>query len=343
MLQIKSYPNISHIPKDIVMGKIYVDNKTDTVILPISKMMVPFHASLIKNISKTEINNFSFLRINFHIPLTGLVNLAYNELNLKSPVFVKELSYKSRDLKNYANLFKIIKDLIKKVRIKDKEEKERAEIIEDEKLILMRGRKIQLNDVVVRPNITSKRTNGVLEAHQNGFRFVSNKSESIEIIYKNIKHAFYQPCENELIVLLHFHLKNPIMIGKKKSYDVQFCREAGIQSDDLDMRRRANDYEEYENELREYHNKEKINEEFHKFTIQVEELKTLTFDTPFRELIFNGVPHKSNVQLIPTVHCLVSLIELPFFVVTLSEIELIYFERVSVSDLVLLVLFQENL
>jgi nucleosome binding factor SPN SPT16 subunit len=331
MLQIKSYPSLSYIPKDLIMGKIYVDNKADTVILPIGKMMIPFHASLIKNISKSEINLFSFLRINFHIPLTGLVNLAYKELKLNSPVFVKELSYKSRDLKIYANLFKTIKDLIKKVRIKDKEEKERAEIVADESLVLLRGRKIQLHDVVIRPNITSKRTNGVLEAHQNGFRFVSNKSESIEIIYRNIKHAFYQPCENELIVLIHFHLKNPIMIGKKKSHDVQFCREAGIQSDDLDIRRRGNDFEEYENELREEQNKQRINEEFHKFTLQVEELKTITFDMPFRELIFSGVPHKSNVQLIPTVNCMVSLIELPFFVVTLTEIELVYFERVSVS------------
>lgn len=331
MSQIRSYQNISNIPKDIIMGKIYVDNKTDTIILPIGKMMVPFHASLIKNISKSEVNAFSYLRMNFHIPLTGLISLAYNELNLKSPIFVKELSYKSRDSKSYANLFKIIKDLIKKVRIKEKEEKERSEIVADENLILLRGKKIQLNDVIVRPHITSKKTNGVLEAHQNGFRFISNRSESIEIIYRNVKHAFYQPCESELIVLIHFHLKNPIMIGKKKSYDVQFCREAGIQSDDLDIRRKGNDFEEYENELREFHNIQKINEEFHRFTLQVEELKTITFDMPFRDLIFNGVPHKSNVQLMPTVNCLVSLIELPFFVITLSEIELVYFERVSVK------------
>lgn len=330
MNAIKSYSNFSTIPRDLVMGKIYVDNKTDTIILPISKTMVPFHASLIKNISKSEINSFSFIRINFHIPLTGLTNLAYNELNLKSPVFIKELTYKSRDAKNYANLFKIIKDLIKKVRIKEREEKEKSEIVADENLILLRGKKIQLTDVVIRPNITSKRTAGTLEAHQNGFRFISNKNDSIEIIYKNIKHAFYQPCENELVVLLHFHLKNPIMIGKKKSLDVQFCREAGIQTDDLDIKRRGNDYEEYENEIREYQNKQKINDEFHRFTLQVEDLKTISFDMPFRDLIFNGVPHKSNVQLIPTVNCLVSLIELPFFVVTLQEIELVYFERVSV-------------
>jgi nucleosome binding factor SPN SPT16 subunit len=28
---------------------------------------------------------------------------------------------------------------------------------------------------------------------------------------RNIKHAFFQPAENEMITLVHFHLINPIM------------------------------------------------------------------------------------------------------------------------------------
>ena len=37
----------------------------------------------------------------------------------------------------------------------------------------------------------------------------------------NIKHAFFQPADNEMISLVHFHLINPIMVGKKKTNDVQ--------------------------------------------------------------------------------------------------------------------------
>lgn len=37
----------------------------------------------------------------------------------------------------------------------------------------------------------------------------------------NIKHAFFQPADNEMIALVHFHLVNPIMVGKKKTNDVQ--------------------------------------------------------------------------------------------------------------------------
>lgn len=38
---------------------------------------------------------------------------------------------------------------------------------------------------------------------------------------RNVKHAFFQPADNEMIALVHFHLVNPIMVGKKKTNDVQ--------------------------------------------------------------------------------------------------------------------------
>jgi len=49
---------------------------------------------------------------------------------------------------------------------------------------------------------------------------------------------------------------------------------------------------------------------------------------PYRELGFHGVPNRSSVFLQPTVHCLVNLTEVPFFVLSLSDIEIAYFERV---------------
>jgi len=73
-----------------------------------------------------------------------------------------------------------------------------------------------LPDLSIRPNLSGRKSQGTLEAHTNGLRFVSNRSEKIDIIYSNIKHAIFQPVENELIVLIHFNLTNPIMIGNKK-------------------------------------------------------------------------------------------------------------------------------
>ena len=55
----------------------------------------------------------------------------------------------------------------------------------------------------------------------------------------------------------------------------------------------------------------------------------LEFDIPFRELGFHGVPFKSQSFLMPTVHCLVELIEWPFFVVSLDDVEIVNLERVG--------------
>ena len=38
-----------------------------------------------------------------------------------------------------------------------------------------------------------------------------------DVLFSNVKHMFFQPSEKELIVLLHFHLRAPIMLGKKKT------------------------------------------------------------------------------------------------------------------------------
>lgn len=47
-------------------------------------------------------------------------------------------------------------------------------------------------------------------------------------MYRNIRYAFFQPAENDMITLVHFHLHNPIMIGNKKTKDVQFYAEVGV-------------------------------------------------------------------------------------------------------------------
>lgn len=38
-----------------------------------------------------------------------------------------------------------------------------------------------------------------------------------DVLFSNIKHLFFQPCDHELIVIVHIHLKSPIMVGKKKT------------------------------------------------------------------------------------------------------------------------------
>jgi len=62
---------------------------------------------------------------------------------------------------------------------------------------------------------------------------------------------------------------------------------------------------------------------------RVEDDHSLEFDIPYKDLGFHGVPHRSNVFIQPTVHCLINVIEFPFFVMSLDDVQIAYFERVQ--------------
>ena len=46
-------------------------------------------------------------------------------------------------------------------------------------------------------------TLGSLEAHSNGFRYTSIRGDKVDVLYNNIRAAFFQPCDSEMIILLH--------------------------------------------------------------------------------------------------------------------------------------------
>jgi nucleosome binding factor SPN SPT16 subunit len=329
-----AYDSASQFPSEAKIDGICIDSKKESILVPVCGRLIPFHISTIKNVSKTdESNERSYLRINFHIPGSTTINspMGFPEPSGENFIFLKEITVRSNDIKSLGNVFRMIKELIKRVKTKNQESKDSEVLVKQETIIPLKGKHPVLNDVAIRPNISGKKTSGTLEAHTNGLRFTSTKNDKVDVIYSNIKHAFYQPCDNELIVLVHFNLNNPILIGNKKCKDVQFYSEVGMVADDLDMRRRnAQDVEELESENRERQLRAKMNAEFKRFAEQVEGLAKIEFDVPYRELGFFGVPQRSNVLLLPTVNCLVSLTEVPFFVVSLADIEVVHFERVNV-------------
>jgi nucleosome binding factor SPN SPT16 subunit len=77
--------------------------------------------------------------------------------------------------------------------------------------------------------------------------------------------------------------------------------------------------------------RKKLNLAFKSFIEKVETMTNnqVSFEKPFRELAFFGTPHRSMVQLQPTSSCLVCVVEQPPFVLTLDQVELVHFERVS--------------
>lgn len=235
---------------------------------------------------------------------------------------------------NLNTAFRLIKEVQKKWRTREAERKEMEGIVEQATLQIAHGKNApRLKDVYIRPNITAgkARTQGVLEAHTNGLRFTSYRGPTVDVLYSNVKHAFFQPCDKEMIILLHFHLKHPILLGKKKQDDIQLYTEVGEIVTDLGHGKSMHDRDDLAAEQAERELRSRLNHAFDSFRRKLESItrQQLEFDIPFRDLSFYGVPVRSSVLLQPTTHCLVHLTEMPFFVITLDEIELVHFERVQ--------------
>ncbi|KAI9912477.1 hypothetical protein PsorP6_006497 [Peronosclerospora sorghi] len=341
---IKAYAGPQDYPPELRERQVMVDMRAEAVILPINGVPVPFHISTIKNVSKSEEDKATYLRINFFVPGTSLgrdVLPAMANAITKFPhkMFIKELGFRSTDAHNLNNQFRLIKELQKRVKQREQREQEESDLVVQEDLVVTRDRRVpRLIDLSARPHLTGRKTHGTLEAHANGLRFTTNRNQKLDILYANIKHALFQPCDKELVVLIHFHLRHHIMIGKKKQKDVQFYTEVIEGSQTLDNRRRSMyDPDELDEENRERALREKLNTTFKDFCHKMESVserhgKAVVFDIPYRELGFMGTPFKEMVLLQPSVHCLVSLTDMPFFIISLDEVEHVHFERVMFSS-----------
>ncbi|CAO3701202.1 unnamed protein product [Rhizopus stolonifer] len=333
----ESYRSETRLPRETKGLKIVVDRKHNSIILPMYGMAVPFHISTLKNASKSDEGDFVMLRLNFLTPGQAgskKEDFSFDDVNA---TFVRALTFRSADTYRMAEIFKSITDMKKEATKKETERREMADVVEQGTLNIVKGRKpYRLSDVYVRPLTESKRLPGELEIHQNGLKYQSIRSDSsFNILFSNVKHLFFQPCDSELLVLIHVHFKNPILIGKKKTKDIQFYREASdIQYDETGNKRRRHMYgdeDELASEQEERRRRAQLNKEFKFFAEKIAEASNgaVELDVPFRELGFQGVPFRSNVLLQPTTDCLVHLSDPPFLCITLNEVELVHLERVQ--------------
>lgn len=339
-----SYKSAGQLPKEPELKelKLFVDKKYETIILPLFGLTVPFHIATIKNISQSVEGSYTYLRINFFHPGAALGRNEGNIFPNPEATFLKEITYRSTNLKepgeisapssNLNTAFRLIKEVQKKYKTREAEEKEKEGIVKQDTLVLSSNKgNPKLKDLYIRPNIYSKRISGTLEAHSNGFRFTSVRGDKVDILYNNIKHSFFQPCDGEMIILLHFTLRNALMFGKKRNNDVQFYTEVGEITTDLGKHQHMHDRDDLAAEQAERDLRSKLKAAFKSFCEKVETMtkQEVEFDAPFRELGFPGVPYRSTVQLQPTSGCLVNLTDWPPFVITLEEIEAVHFERVQ--------------
>ncbi|KAF4214342.1 hypothetical protein CNMCM8980_004672 [Aspergillus fumigatiaffinis] len=334
----ESYKRDNQLPTKVRDLTIYVDQKASTVIVPIMGRPVPFHINTIKNASKSDEGEYAYLRINFLSPGQGVGRKDDQPFEDLSAHFLRNLTLRSKDNERLAQVAQDITELRKNALRREQEKKEMEDVVEQDKLIEIRNRRpVKLPDVYLRPPLDGKRVPGEVEIHQNGLRYMSPfRNEHVDVLFSNVKHLFFQPCAHELIVLIHVHLKTPIMIGKRKTRDVQFYREATeMQFDETGNRRRKHRYgdeEEFEAEQEERRRRAALDREFKAFAEKIADAgkdEGVDVDIPFREIGFTGVPNRSNVLIQPTTDALVQLTEPPFLVITLNEIEIAHLERVQ--------------
>jgi len=312
-----------------------VDGKAEAVLVPVFGRLVPFHISTVKNVTMNEESGYWFLRLTFVAPPATAAFPLPKEAQADDH-FIKELTLKAKGMAtNLKNTFRLIKELRKRVQTREKEILLKKDLVTQEPLQLIRTGKVhRMRDVYVRPNVGGKKASGELQLHSNGLRFQAPRGEKLDLNFKNMKLAFFQPAQKEVLVLIHFHLHDPIMIGKKKTKDVQFYVEVMEASYSLDAARRSGaDPDELEEEQRERQYRNRMNAEFQTFVKRVEEGAGelgIEFDIPYRELGFYGVPphNKSTSYIMPAVNAIVELTEPPWFCVPLNDIEVAHFERV---------------
>lgn len=333
----ESYVRDTQIPSNVRDLKIHIDSKNQTIILPICGRPVPFHINAYKNGSKSEEGEYTQLRLNFNYP--GISASRRSELPYElgdDKQFIRSLTFRSKDGPRMTEVLKKIQEMKKTADKRDSEKKEMADVVSQASLVEI-SRPRRLDNVFMRPTPESKRLPGYVSIHQNGIRYQSfgRGDHKVDVLFSNIKHLFFQSGKGELLVIIHCHLKSPLMIGKKKTYDVQFYREVMDASvDETGSRRRKyryGDEDELEQEQEERRRRAALDKEFKQYAEHIAEAShgLVDLDVPFRELGFQGVPSRSAVLCIPTRDCLVQLIDLPFLVITLEEVEVAHLERVQ--------------
>ncbi|KAI1401893.1 SPT16-domain-containing protein [Hypoxylon fuscum] len=336
----ESYKRDNQMPLKVKNLEILVDQKNHTIVLPVMGRPVPFHIHTIKNASKNDEGDWSYLRINFLSPGQGVGRKDDQPFEDASAQFVRSLTFRSRDGARYEEIAAQISGMKKEATKKEQEKKDMEDVVEQEKLVEIRNRRpLVMDNVFIRPAMEGKRVPGKVEIHQNGIRYQSplNTQQRVDVLFSNIRHLFFQPCAHELIVIIHLHLKDPIIIGnKKKTKDVQFYREAtDIQFDETGNRKRKyrhGDEDEFEQEQEDRRHRAELDRQFKSFADKIAEAgknEGVEVDMPLRELGFSGVPFRSNVTIQPTTDCLIQVTEPPFFVVTLEDIEIAHLERVQ--------------
>eukprot|EP00906_Rhabdomonas_costata_P023824 RCo034322 len=330
--QVSSYASEKELPGHALSTaelRIMFDDKKDSVLIPIGGSLVPFHVCTLKNVALVTIGEFPSLRFNFCVPVGG-AGAYVPGMMFPESTFLKELTYRCRSVATAEKWVTEINSSVKRLRQHESTQRESEGVVKQPTLQASGPPISRLKDVYIRPTLKGKKSAGFLDAYPNGFKFTAGSAaggQSVEILHANIAQAIFQPADNETLVLVHFHLKSPIILGARKTVDVQFYAEVMEEFERINnasVRERGEEIERAEEE-RHHALVKRINTEFFTWTKKIEALK---FEIPIRHQEFGGTVNRSSVTVRRTPGCLVSLVEAPFFVLALDDVEVCVLERV---------------
>lgn len=107
-----------------------VDQKKEAVLVPIYGVMVPFHILTVKNATNNQDGDHAFIRLNFNFGPGFEPGSRFPQA-----VFLKELSFRTSDTRHAARVVQEIKVLRSSVGQREKEQAERATLVQQERLI----------------------------------------------------------------------------------------------------------------------------------------------------------------------------------------------------------------
>ena len=236
-------------PSDVGATRIYVDAEHDAVFLPLNGIPTPFAIKCIKNVTLTDSDGAgeTILKFDFYIPpktaaatapkecapamvqvLHDLHILGAGAEAARDVAWVKVLSFRARNGENLRNVERIVKAIQKRMRAKVRDDRELLDIVQQAPLAVS-ARKVSLTDLEMRPNLAGRKTTGACEIHKNGIRFRSNRGEKLDVLFKNMKHAVFQPCgSSNSDVTIHIQFHQPLMMGKKKRTCVRLVVPHGV-------------------------------------------------------------------------------------------------------------------
>ena len=307
---------------------ITVDAGNNLVYLPINGVQFPFHASTIKlTRQKTEGDTYSFgldFKTTQMTPFQAYPELAFmKEIWFKCPIELKD---------NLEILRGKVREMINELK---KKERNDAEPQSQDGLIKTPGGGEILKDVYVKPKLQAGA--GMLkllvnlEGHENGFRITSAKAKNVDILYSNVKHLVACPHtpRHDISAGVHIRLHNPVKLpGGQITKDIQVWTPV---RDDEVVTGEKNEEDEDLEEDKEKQIIKNINRQFVRFVQSFKtKLPSGSIEIPDPEAYFEGsIAGKDLGTFSCTAATINSLLDTTeFFVATMSEIEVIVFERV---------------